>query len=233
MLRRTYWNSAVDTSTTYAAIPDNQGRGQPRITRTRGLSIRSRMTSRLMNAPDGQFFVGESGTELVFRLVMNAALGTASNGQDLRINCWNIQQREALRTRKPISGKTYAFVPHDDARGLVTAADYALHNTDTVATIPSSVACHRHVGCVALLPETFVAPTVLSSSTASSMRRMGKSTSPAMISTGCVISPHKCFHVTDMGLLDFTARRLHYDNLVGGPPEAWSLAPVIPAPMRR
>ena len=33
-----------------------------------------------MNAPKGQFFVGESGTELIFRLVMNACLGTAKDG---------------------------------------------------------------------------------------------------------------------------------------------------------
>ena len=33
-----------------------------------------------MNAPNGTFFVGESGTELIFRLVMNACLGTAHDG---------------------------------------------------------------------------------------------------------------------------------------------------------
>ena len=33
-----------------------------------------------MNASEGQFFVGESGTELLFRLIMNACLGTNNDG---------------------------------------------------------------------------------------------------------------------------------------------------------
>ena len=55
--------SVVECSKTYAAIPDNQGRDNPgshelvRVINKAKNDMRS-----FMNAPSGQFFVGESGT---------------------------------------------------------------------------------------------------------------------------------------------------------------------------
>ncbi|MEK9760239.1 MAG: nitrogen fixation protein NifS, partial [Candidatus Puniceispirillum sp.] len=115
-------NSVVDTSATYAAIPDNQGRDNPGSHELVRVINKVKDDLRLfMNAPDGQFFVGESGTELVFRLVMNAALGTAPNGQVLGSTVEHPATRSACDRWAPISGKTHMLVPHDDARGLVTA----------------------------------------------------------------------------------------------------------------
>ena len=74
-------NSVVDCSKTYAAIPDNQGRDNPGSHELVRVINKAKADLRVfMNAPDGQFFVGESGTELIFRLVMNACLGTAADG---------------------------------------------------------------------------------------------------------------------------------------------------------
>ena len=61
----------------YAAIPDNQGRdndGSRELVKTFNKSKEDMRI--LMNASSGQFFVGESGTELLFRINMNACLGT-------------------------------------------------------------------------------------------------------------------------------------------------------------
>jgi cysteine desulfurase/selenocysteine lyase len=66
-------NSVVECSKTYAAIPDNQGRDNPGSHELVRIINKAKADLRVfMNAPTGQFFVGESGTELIFRLVMNA-----------------------------------------------------------------------------------------------------------------------------------------------------------------
>ena len=74
-------NSVVDTSKAYAAIPDNQGRDNAGSHELVRVIAKAKEDMRVfMNAPGGQFFVGESGTELLFRVIMNACLGTAAEG---------------------------------------------------------------------------------------------------------------------------------------------------------
>ena len=71
--------SVVGTSEKYAAIPDNQGRdnvGSHELVRV--INQAKNDMREFMNAPGGQFFVGESGTELLFRTIMNACLGTSA-----------------------------------------------------------------------------------------------------------------------------------------------------------
>ena len=90
-----------------------------------------------MNAPGGQFFVGESGTDLLFRLIMNACLGTGV-GQVLGTTLEHPATRSAcgpLGWR--IAGQEHVLVAHDNATGTVTADAYAARVTpDTnVATI--------------------------------------------------------------------------------------------------
>ncbi|MGB2021233.1 MAG: aminotransferase class V-fold PLP-dependent enzyme, partial [Candidatus Puniceispirillaceae bacterium] len=131
-------NSVVDCSKTYAAIPDNQGRDNPGSHELVRVINQAKADLRVfMNAPDGQFFVGESGTELIFRLVMNACLGTASDGIVLGSTVEHPATRSACHRWAAISGKTHKLIAHDDARGLVSAEDYAKVVTpDTrVATI--------------------------------------------------------------------------------------------------
>ena len=73
--------SVVETSTRYAAIPDNQGRDNPGSHALVQTIAKARADmATFMNAPGGQFFVGESGTELLFRLIMNACLGAGEGG---------------------------------------------------------------------------------------------------------------------------------------------------------
>ena len=71
-------NSVLDSSVRYAAIPDNQGRDNPGSHALVDTINAAKADMRdFMNAPGGQFFMGESGTELLFRLIMNACLGAA------------------------------------------------------------------------------------------------------------------------------------------------------------
>ena len=73
--------SVVECSMKYAAIPENQGRDNsesPELVKT--INISKEDMRIFMNASTGQFFVRESGTELLFRIIMNACLGTNNQG---------------------------------------------------------------------------------------------------------------------------------------------------------
>ena len=223
-------NSVVDTSATYAAIPDNQGRDNPGSQELVRVINKVKDDLRLfMNAPDGKFFVGESGTELVFRLVMNAALGTASDGQILGSTVEHPATRSACDRWAPISGKTHMLVPHDDARGLVTAADYARHVTpDTrVATILHTspvTGMGMDVGAIAKTIRA-VAPDCYIIVDGIQHAAHGQIDIASYDIDGYVISPYKMFSRHGYGLAWISPRMaaLPHDSLVGGPAEAWEL----------
>ena len=130
--------SVVETSTQYAAIPDNQGRDNPashqagRMIETSKDNIRT-----FLNAKGGQIFVGESGTELLFRLISAACLGTPKGGTVLGSSLEHPASRSACVRWAEIARKSYVSATHNDATGTVSVADYLPHiTTDTrVATI--------------------------------------------------------------------------------------------------
>lgn len=126
--------SVVETSNKYASIPDNQGRDNPAsyalvesITKAKAdLGI-------FMNASTGQFFAGESGTELLFRLIRTACVNAPSGAKVIGSSIEHPASRSAARRWADFAGLEYVNVPHDDATGLVTAADYAKYMTPDVA----------------------------------------------------------------------------------------------------
>ena len=78
----------VECSTQYAAIPDNQGRDNPASHELVRVIDKARQDMKdFMNAEDGQFFTGESGTELLFRIISNACLGAGKGGVVLGSTC--------------------------------------------------------------------------------------------------------------------------------------------------
>ncbi|MEM7318808.1 MAG: aminotransferase class V-fold PLP-dependent enzyme, partial [Pseudomonadota bacterium] len=130
-------NSVVETSRTYAAVPDNQGRDNPGSHElVRVIAKAKADMAAFMNAPSGQFFVGESGTELLFRLIMNACLGTGA-GVVLGSTLEHPATRSACHRWSRISGQSHVLVKHDNETGTVTADDYATAVTPNtkVATI--------------------------------------------------------------------------------------------------
>lgn len=87
--------SVVETSTRLATIPDNQGRDNPGSHELVRIINKSRDDMRVFfNAPKGQIFVGESGTELLFRLISAALLGWKNRVLSSAVH-WNIRQRGA------------------------------------------------------------------------------------------------------------------------------------------
>jgi cysteine desulfurase/selenocysteine lyase len=220
----------VDTSAKYAAIPDNQGRdnsGSHELVRV--IDKAKQDLRAFMNAPKGQFFVGESGTELIFRLVMNACLGTAKDGVVLGSTIEHPATRSACARWAPISGKEHVLIMHDDAKGLVTADAYAGHiSKDTrVATILHTSPVTGMGMDVAAIAKTIraVSPDCFIIVDGIQHAAHGQIDISAYDVDGYVISPYKMFSRHGYGLAWISERMaaLPHDSLVGGPAENWEL----------
>ena len=131
-------NSVVETSARFAAIPDNQGRDNPASHALVDIINRAKADMAvLLNTTSGQFFVGESGTELLFRMIRTACVNAPKGTRVIGSSIEHPASRSAAIRWAGIAGLDYVNVPHNDATGMVTAADYAeLMTPDvTVATI--------------------------------------------------------------------------------------------------
>ena len=223
-------NSVVETSKAYAAIPDNQGRDNAGSHELVRVITKAKDDMRVfMNAPGGQFFVGESGTELLFRLIMNACLGTAADGLVLGSTVEHPATRSACHRWSKISGKTHHLVSHDDARGLVTAADYAAQVTpDTrVATILHTSPVTGMGMDVAAISKVIrdVAPECVIIVDGIQHAAHGQIDIAGYDVDGYVISPYKMFSRHGYGLAWISDRltAMEHDSLVGGPEDNWEL----------
>ena len=128
----------VKTSNQYAAIPDNQGRDNEMAHELVRVIIAAKVDlSVFFFAPDGDVFVGECGTELLFRLIMNAILGAEDGGVVLGSTLEHPATRSACTRWSKVARKPYKQVAHNDATGTVTAEDYRPHLSSDirVATI--------------------------------------------------------------------------------------------------
>jgi cysteine desulfurase / selenocysteine lyase len=220
----------VDTSAKYAAIPDNQGRDNPGSHELVRVIDKAKQDLRaFMNAPKGQFFVGESGTELIFRLVMNACLGTAKDGVVLGSTIEHPATRSACARWAPISGKEHVLITHDDAKGLVTADAYTNHiSKDTrVATILHTSPVTGMGMDVAAIAKAIraVSPDCFIIVDGIQHAAHGQIDISAYDVDGYVISPYKMFSRHGYGLAWISERMaaLPHDSLVGGPAENWEL----------
>ncbi|MEC8516118.1 MAG: aminotransferase class V-fold PLP-dependent enzyme, partial [Pseudomonadota bacterium] len=211
-------------------IPDNQGRDNAGSHELVRVIAKAKEDMRVfMNAPGGQFFVGESGTELLFRVIMNACLGTAADGTVLGSTVEHPATRSACHRWSRISGKTHRLVTHDDSRGLVTAADYAAQITpDThVATILHTspvTGMGMDVGAISKAIRS-VAPDCLIIVDGIQHAAHGQIDIAGYDVDGYVISPYKMFSRHGYGLAWISDRMtaMEHDSLVGGPEGNWEL----------
>jgi len=126
--------SVAETSGFYAAIPDNPGRINPAGQGTQDVINKAKGDLAVfMNATSGQFFAGESGTELLFRLIRTACVNARKGAKVIGSSIEHPATRSAARRWAGIAGLEYVNVPHNDATGLVTAEDYTALMTPDVA----------------------------------------------------------------------------------------------------
>ncbi|KAF0676022.1 aminotransferase class V-fold PLP-dependent enzyme [Profundibacterium mesophilum] len=223
--------SVVARSAEHAAIPDNQGRDNPGShALTRMIAAAKDDIRLLFNAKGGQVLAGESGTELLFRLISNAALSHRAAGGAVLGSTFEHPASASARTRwAEIAGLRAIDVPHDDATGRVTPEAYAAAITpDTrVATVlhtsPVTGMGVDLPGIAAAIRAT--APDCLIIVDGIQHAAHGHIDIEAAGVDGYVISPYKMFSRHGYGLAWISDRlaAVPHDTLIGGPGENWEL----------
>lgn len=130
--------SVVEINSQLAGLPDNQGRDNPASHELMRIIEEARINMRLfLGVTDGPIFIGESGTELLFRMVRAAALGSAPGGNMIGSTLEHPATASASKRWAKIAGKEYRAATHDNDSATVTAEDYAkVVDADTrVATV--------------------------------------------------------------------------------------------------
>lgn len=223
-------NSVVETTARYAAIPDNQGRDNPASAALIATIAKAKADAMVMlNADGGQVFVGESGTELLFRMIRSACLGAPKGGNVLGSTLEHPASRSAATRWAELTNRPYISVPHDNATGAVEAADYAAHVTpDTrVATILHTSPVTGMGVDVAAISAAMraVSPECLIIVDGIQHAAHGHIDIAAYGIDGYAISPYKVFSRHGYGLAWISGRMggLSHDALAGGPEENWEL----------
>ena len=221
--------SVVQTSADYAAIPDNQGRDNPASLALVETINRARNdVHTLFNASGGQVFVGESGTELLFRLVRSACVA-ADGGSVIGSTVEHPASRSAAEYWAKQTGKDYISVSHDDATGSVSADAYAvLVRPDTcVATVlhcSPVTGVSNDVGAIARAIRQ-VSPGCFIIVDGIQFAAHGAIDVDDYGIDGYVISPYKVFSRHGYGIAWVSDRlgAADHERLIGGPELGWEL----------
>ncbi|WP_374329811.1 aminotransferase class V-fold PLP-dependent enzyme [Aestuariivirga sp.] len=222
--------SVVETSAAFAAIPDNQGRDNPASRALMRVIDTAKADMRLFfNAPTGQVFVGESGTEVLFRLIRTAALGAAPGGILLSTTLEHPASRSAMARWAEVTGRRHALVPHDDATGTVGAEAWLPFLTPEVrvaSLIHTSPVTGMavDVGAIAAAIRK-VAPDCYIIVDGIQHASHGAVDIAALGIDGYAISPYKVFsrHGYGIGWASDRLTALPKETVIGGPASNWEM----------
>ncbi|MEL6642975.1 MAG: aminotransferase class V-fold PLP-dependent enzyme [Pseudomonadota bacterium] len=219
--------SVVHTSAKFAAIPDNQGRDNPAAHALVALIDKAKADMAVFfNAPGGQFFVGESGTELLFRLIRTACVGTPE-GRILGSTLEHPATRSAAAHWAEVMDNPHVLVAHDDATGSVGPEHYRPQITpDTrVATIlHTSPVTGMGVDVAAIAAEIRkVAPDCIIIVDGIQHAAHGRLDLASYDVDGYVVSPYKVFSRHGYGVAWVSDRlnALKHEHLINAPGEPW------------
>ena len=220
--------SVVETSAFYAAIPDNPGRINPAGQGTQAVINKAKTDLALfMNASSGQFFAGESGTELLFRMIRTACVNAPDGSKVIGSSIEHPATRSAARRWADIAGLTYVNVPHDDETGLVTASDYATHMSPdvSVATILHGSPVTGMAMDVAAIVKAIreISPECVIIIDGIQHAAHGLIDLDSYGADGYAISPYKVFSRHGYGIAWISDRMtaLPHDRLIGAPEDGW------------
>ncbi|MEM7378153.1 MAG: aminotransferase class V-fold PLP-dependent enzyme [Pseudomonadota bacterium] len=222
--------SVVERASELLGVPDNQGRDNPASHALVSIIEQGRADMRaFLGCGSGPVFIGESGTELLFRLVRTACLGSPAGGDVVGTTLEHPATASARRRWAAVAGKRLVNVPHNDATGGVTVDDYAKYVTaDTrVATIIQAspvTGIGVDVAAIAGLirersPDCFIVIDGIQHAAHGHVDIDGYAID------GYVISPYKVFSRHNYGIAWASDRLsdLPHDQLYGTPPSQWEL----------
>ena len=222
--------SVVETSARFAAIPDNQGRANGAAAALMRIIDTAREDARLfLNAKGGKVLVGESGTELLFRLIRDACLGAAPGGVVVGSTIEHPASRSACGRWAAQSNRPHVLIKHDAEAGIVTPDAYAeaippearvvtILHTSPVTGMGNDLAAIAAVVRKAA-PEAFIIVDGIQHASHGQIDLGGADVD------GYVISPYKVFSRHGYGLAWASDRltALGHDALIGGPDGSWEL----------
>lgn len=222
--------SVVDRSAALAAVPDNQGRDNPASHELVSIIDQAKSDIRaFLGATEGPVFVGESGTELLFRLISTAILGVAKNCDVLGSTLEHPATVSASTRWADVAGAHYKQVTHNNETGCVTADDYrplVTENTKVATIIHTSPVTGMSVDVKS------VAATIrkISPDCIIIVDGIQHAAHGALDVDGCdidgyVISPYKVFSRHGYGIAWVSPRlaTLPHNRLIGAPEDQWEL----------
>ncbi|MEP3637196.1 MAG: aminotransferase class V-fold PLP-dependent enzyme [Paracoccaceae bacterium] len=222
-------NSVVDTSAKFAAIPDNQGRANDGAKALVEIIRQAKADTKVfLGTKEGQIFVGESGTELLFRLIRTAVMGTKT-GAVIGSTIEHPASRSAAQHWAKHANLDYISVAHDDATGTVSPQAYGAQMRDDVAvatilhTSPVTGMTNDVAGIVQAIRT--VAPNAFIIVDGIQHASHGGIDITDMDIDGYVISPYKVFSRHGYGVAWASDRlsQLPLESLLDGPAETWEL----------
>jgi selenocysteine lyase/cysteine desulfurase len=222
--------SVVEKSKELAAVPDNQGRDNPASHKLQNIIDQAKENAHtFFGAKEGTVFVGESGTELLFRLINTAILASPKGCDVIGSTVEHPASRSACVRWSDVAGANYISVPHNDDNGNVTADDYSKLVTDNtkVATIlhtspVTGVAMDVKAIAAAIRavsPDCFIIVDGIQQAA------HGALDIDDYDIDGYVISPYKVFSRHGYGIAWVSPRfsKLPHNQIIGGPEENWEL----------
>ncbi|MGB5755276.1 MAG: aminotransferase class V-fold PLP-dependent enzyme [Acidimicrobiales bacterium] len=221
--------SVVARTAELQAVPDNQGRSNVASVELGKIIARGRSDMMTMfGASSGTVFIGETGTELLGRLIRNATW--ASTGSQLIGSALEHPATySAARRWADLAGRTYRQVPFDVATSVVGVDQYepALSPDIAVATIIHAspvTGMHVDVGAIAagiraVAPDSFIIVDGIQHAAHGTIDVEGYGID------GYVVSGYKLFSRHNYGVAWVSDRlaTAPHDQLLGAPPDVWEL----------
>lgn len=223
--------SVIEVTARLAAIPDNQGRDNPASRELARLIEKCRAdTLRFMHAEEGgQILLGESGTELLFRLICSACMGSAHGGEVLGSSLEHPASRSAVARWAPLGGKTHVLIAHDPETGSIESAAYARHVTReirvvTIVHTSPVTGMSVDVAAIARVVRT-ISPDCLIVVDGIQHASHGTLDLASYDVDGYVISPYKVFsrHGYALAWISERLAALPHNRLIGAPEVQWEL----------
>ena len=222
--------SVVETSAKFAAIPDNQGRANVASRALMEIIQKAKLdAAKLFGATAGQFFVGESGTELLFRLVRNATTSAKIGGNIVGSSFEHPATRSAAKHWASQTNREYINVQHDDLNGHVTAELYSkVVNSDTrvVTILHASPVTGISVDLEAISKAVHsIAPEAFIIVDGVQYAAHGGINIDQYKIDGYAISPYKMYSRHGYGFAWVSERltKMSHEQLLDGPDENWEL----------
>ena len=222
--------SVLRASNEFAAFPDNQGRSNKSSEYAMKKIKEGKDDIRLLfNATSGIVFVGESGTELIFRIIRDAIISSKKGGNVVGSTLEHPATRSASLRWSKVFNKNYISIPHCSSSGSINPKDYEKFvSEDTrVATIIHSSPVTGMTAEVAKISESIkkIAPECIIIIDGIQHASHGVIDVEAYDADAYIISPYKVFsrHGYGVAWLSDRLRKVDHDKLIDGPEDSWEL----------